>query len=86
MVQEWKVREARAGQRSLTASTVRAVSCSTGSQLARTGRSVLAPSQTKPRMVRADIMFHQPIYTYLVLLRTLSSSEPFIPDYGLKSL
>ena len=40
MVQEWRVREARAGQRSLTASTVAAVSCSAGSQLARTGRSV----------------------------------------------
>ena len=34
------MREARAGQRSLTASTVAAVSCSAGSQLARTGRSV----------------------------------------------
>ena len=40
MVQEWRVREARAGQRSLTASTVAAVSCSAGSQLARTDRSV----------------------------------------------
>ena len=40
MVQEWRVREARAGQRSLTASTVVAVSCSAGSQLARTGHSV----------------------------------------------
>ena len=34
------MREARAGQRSLTASTVAAISCSAGSQLARTGRSV----------------------------------------------
>ena len=40
MVQEWRVREARAGQRSLTASTVAAVSCSAGSQLTHTGRSV----------------------------------------------
>jgi len=40
MVQEWRVREVRAGQRSLTASTVAAVNCSAGSQLARTGRSV----------------------------------------------